>query len=441
MVSPHIATRRLKDTIDYLIDAEVGIINRLNEDPHEPGEPNFFHFWANAANTAAFSQQENFSKAGGSSINRDAAMGKAIGEAIERYCAAIYDKYEFPLCTYNDAKFTCIHPKEFSLYSTEQHDTPGFLYNPFTENTPIRWVPAEDPLTSNIFHVPASMVFVPYYYDRGEESPICQPISTGLACHSSYFDAAINAICEVIERDAFLITWQAMLSRPQIIQKTLSSENIEIITRFEDVGYSISLFHISLDLHIPTILSVMRTDNSESPALVVAASTTLDPEIAVKKSLEELAHTANYSSYILHNQPRLSQDKKYENVVDQKSHLNFWVDKKNLPLANFLFESDQQINFKDIENFSSGNPEDDFHFILKKIKASGYQTLLCDLTSEDVMDLGFRVIRAIIPGFHPLFVGHIYRALESNRLWTIPQKLGYVGIKNGRDNPIPHPYP
>jgi ribosomal protein S12 methylthiotransferase accessory factor len=60
------------------------------------------------------------------------------------------------------------------------------------------------------------MVFMPYYYYHGtEDSPILQPISTGMACHCSPAEAAITAVCEVIERDAFSITWQAMLAPPR----------------------------------------------------------------------------------------------------------------------------------------------------------------------------------------------------------------------------------
>ena len=79
----------------------------------------------------------------------------------------------------------------------------------------MRWVPAMDPLTNEVVYVPAAMVFVPYFFYQGSgDSPIAQPISTGLACHVSPEQASLNAVCEVIERDAFTITWQARLSRP-----------------------------------------------------------------------------------------------------------------------------------------------------------------------------------------------------------------------------------
>jgi ribosomal protein S12 methylthiotransferase accessory factor len=52
------------------------------------------------------------------------------------------------------------------------------------------------------------------------------------------------------------------------------------------------------------------------------------------------------------------------------------------------------------------------------------------------------VIRAVIPGFHPLCIGHTFRALGGSRLWEVPPKLGYAGLsRDTGDNPVPHPIP
>ncbi len=72
----------------------------------------------------------------------------------------------------------------------------------------------------------------------------------------------------------------------------------------------------------------------------------------------------------------------------------------------------------------------------------GLITELVDLTTEDVRPLGLRVTRAVVPGFHPLVLGHRRRALGGRRLWEVPGKLGYPGRSPEQgDNPLPHPYP
>ena len=71
-----------------------------------------------------------------------------------------------------------------------------------------------------------------------------------------------------------------------------------------------------------------------------------------------------------------------------------------------------------------------------------HRVLLAELTTPDVGGLGLSVVRAVIPGFHQLFMGHALRCLGGTRLWEVPQQLGYPGVtREGGDNPAPHPYP
>jgi len=435
--------RRLLDALDYIVDERVGIIQFAIESPRQPGSPDFFHYFAQACNTRSFVEHANFGKTGGASTERGVALAKAVGEGIERYCAAIYALEELPLHSFESAPFPCVHPSQFALLSPKQYESPAVVFVPFEEDTPVRWAPAADPLSEEIRYVPAAMVYVPYVYHRGQgDSPIAQSISTGLACHCSYAEAALSAICEVIERDAFTITWQAMIAHPQIVSETLSPANQERIARFERAGYAVTLFDMTMDAGVPTILAVSRSNVPDAPPLVPAGATSLSPEEAVRKSLEELEHTRDYSHKIMVHMPRLADDPNHDNVEEQIDHLNFWCSHAHSDLADFLFSSKVRREFNEIEDLATGVPEIDLQVLLKRIAEVDHSVLLCDLTTPDVREVGLTVIRALIPGFHPLVVGHRIRSLGGKRLWTVPQKLGYPGIvSESGDNPSPHPYP
>jgi ribosomal protein S12 methylthiotransferase accessory factor len=443
MTKPTPSLRRLCDALEYLVDPKVGIIRYVIEAPQEAGAPDFFRCFSLACNTHPFSRQANFARAGGASADRGAALAKAVGEAVERYCAAFYDLDELPQFSYRDAPFLCAPPEEFALYSPEQYSRPGFDFVPFGPDTPVRWVPAMDPLTGRTWHVPAAMVFVPYTFNlNAGEMPITQPISTGLACHCSPAEAAASAVCEVIERDAFLITWQARLSTPHIRLETLSPGNLDLIRRFEQAGYSVTLLNITLDLGVPTVLAVARGWAPDVPAITVAASTNLSPEEAVRKSLEELEFTRTFCQKIKSRDPHLIPEVDCGNVKEQRDHLNYWCDHAHAELADFLTASESRVAFPDLESLATGDPARDLQVLLQRVRALNYRVLLADVTTADVGELGLTVIRAIIPGFHPLVVGHHRRALGGSRLWEVPPKLGYPGInRTSGDNPLPHPYP
>jgi ribosomal protein S12 methylthiotransferase accessory factor len=431
------------DVAEYLLDESVGIIGHVKELPRDAGAPNFFHFYSEACNTNAFTSQKNFPNAGGASSDRGLAMAKAIGEAVERYCSAIYRIEDFPLCSSEEAPFHCVSPQAFALYSEMQYQQQGFPYVAFTDRTKVRWVQALDLQTAERVYVPACMVYVPYFFDtEGGESAIAQRISTGLACHCSFAEAAASAICEVIERDAFTITWQAGMGRPQIQIDTLSERNRDLVSRFERTGCSVIILNLAMDHGVPTILSILHSRALDAPALVFAASADLDPENALRKSLEELAHTRRLAQQLHTGLPLLTPVANFINVASQDDHVRLYCNHSNTQLADFIFASGERIGFEEIENLSTGDPERDLKILVEKMRSVGHQVLIADLTTPDVEELGLKVVRAIIPGFHPLFMGHHLRALGGSRLWEAPQKLGYKGIRRANDdNPAPHPYP
>ena len=435
---------RLADVMDSLVDESVGILHSVNEVRPEAGAPNFFHFHVTAADTSAFTRLENFAEAAGSSAVREVAAAKAMGEGIERYCAAIYDVQELLLTSYQDAPVRCAAPNEFAMYSGEQYDRPGFPWVPFDEETPVRWAPGVDLARGEPCHVPAARVYMPYNYYAGTgDSPIDQPISTGLACQLDPALAIRAAIGEVVERDAFLIVWQAMMSPPQIRVETLSAANYDLVERFEAGGNRVVMFDITLDVGIPTILSVLLGRNAGAPAMVVAAASSVDPEEAARKSLEELPLTRLYSQYLMSRVPRMVPDPPdYTSVHNQGTHLNFWTDHAALPMADFLFASTERIEFDAIPSLATGDAVGDVRAMVERVRSVGERVIVIDLTTDDVSELGFTVVRAVIPGFHPLHVGYGLRALGGSRLWRVPQELGYPGITpESGDNPAPHPYP
>ncbi|MBA5867455.1 MAG: hypothetical protein GDA67_12260 [Nitrospira sp. CR1.3] len=437
------ALQRLFGVLDYLVDERVGVVRHLTELEREPGAPEFFHFFAKTCDTRAFNQQRNHGNAGGASTERGLAMAKAIGEAVERYCSAFYERDDLTFTSFAEASVPCTDPSRFALYLDRQYRQPYFPYVPFGRNTPVYWTHACDAVTGDKVYVPAAMVFMPYYFhDQRGEQPITQRISTGLACHCSWPEAAISAICEVIERDAFTITWQSMLGPPHILNDTLSDENTDLIKRIEHTGARVTLLNITLEHGVPTVLAVAHQRGLSAPALIFAASASLDPEMAARKSLEELAHTWRLAHQLKTRFPPLVPGPYFEKVKNQDDHVHLYCDHANTSLAEFLFNSSRRINFQQIAKISTGDAEQDLQNIVERLFLTGHKVLLADLTTTDIRDLGLWVVRAIIPGFHPLFIGHHLRAQGGSRLWEVPQRLGYRGIfRETGDNPAPHPYP
>ncbi|SPF36838.1 YcaO-domain protein (fragment) [Candidatus Sulfopaludibacter sp. SbA4] len=244
----------------------------------------------------------------------------------------------------------------------------------------------------------------------------------------------------MIECDALALGWQAHMAAPQIRVETLSDANYDLVSRFEKTGASVTLLKIELEFGVPTILAVLSNRCPTAPARVFAAGTSLDPEAGVRKSLEMLAHVQQYCQLVTTQLPRVENDPGL--IADQSDHLNFWCDPRNAAHAGFLSSSTERIEFDELPNLVSGTVRRDCEWLLERIRGAGYRALLANLTTPDIADLGLTVVRALIPGLHPLFYGFRMRALGGRRLWELPARLGLPGVTIASgDYPFPHPFP
>jgi ribosomal protein S12 methylthiotransferase accessory factor len=439
------ATVTILDLWDELVDPRVGIIRKIRALPIDEDEPNFFHYLSTACDTSAFAPRENFANNGGVGVTPRRAIAKAMGEAVERYCSAIFDEDDLVFAAYEELDVPRTRPEAFALYSHEQHAEPGFPYKPFTVASRIGWTRGTSLLTGEKILLPAAAVYVPYYYNRRRgETPVMQPISTGLACGASWASAALGGLCEAIERDAFTITWQSRLSRPLVARHDLPAAADDRVRRFEAHGLEVKVVDITTDLGCPVVLTVAVGRAPTSPAVAVAAAAEPSFEVALTKSLEELAHTRKYAAQLMDYTPEVVLDVAagHPAVQSQREHLRVFCPQEAAAHAAFLWAGDEAPP-------PAGGPVDDrpapealLQSLVERVGAACLEPIACDLTTPDVADLGLSVVRVAVPGLHPLCMGHRNRALGGRRLYEVPAALGHRPLVPGEpDNPYPHPFP
>jgi ribosomal protein S12 methylthiotransferase accessory factor len=429
---------------DQLVDFKVGVIQRIEELRIDDDDPDFFHYYSKACNTARFTAMKNFSDNGGASTDRYIAIAKAMGEAVERYCSAIYDPETFHFAAYRDLTRAAVHPSLLSMYRADQFHWPEFPWQPFTVETPVHWTRGISLVTGKEVLLPAAAVYVPFHF-RGQTRSafIIQPISTGLACGSSFTEAALSGLCEVLERDAFTITWQSRLSRPRLDHETLPKSVKDLIARFNAVGISIKLMNMTTDIRVPSILCIGVCGARTSPAIAVAAATDPSAERALQKALDELAHTRKYAKHLMRYIPEVpvQVDEGHPLVKDQRDHLRFYCPQSAIAFAEFAWASSEITAFDDLPDLS-GEPSDQLQEVVRRTAAAGMEPVAVDLTTPDIASLGLHVVRTVVAGAHPLCMGHGNRALGVSRLYDVPPRLGYQGLAHGgMDNPYPHPFP
>jgi ribosomal protein S12 methylthiotransferase accessory factor len=437
--------QRILGLWDYLVDRRVGIISEIRELPIEEDDPQFFHYFSRACDTSAFSPLKNFSHNGGVSTNRIVAIAKAMGEAVERYCSAIFNYADLQLADYQTLCEVATHPRSFALYRLEQFTKSSFPWRPFEVDSPVTWARGTVLRTGDPILVPAAMVYAPYVYSKTrKETPIQQPISTGLACGCSFEEAAVSALCEVIERDAFMLTWQLELNRPVIEPTSVPPSCKQLLRRFHDVDLEVQIVDITTDINVPTFATVAISHAATSPAIAVAAATDPSREVALIKSLEELAHTRKYAKQVMLYTPAadVDIDRGHPDVVDQRTHLRFYCPQTASQYARFLWSSHDVLRYANGTDLRLATKAEELANLVSVLVNAGLEPLICDVTTSDIRDLGLFVLRAIIPGMHPLFMGYKNRALGGQRLYNMRKKMSNTSDgKEFGDNPFPHPFP
>lgn len=423
-----------------LVDPRVGVIREINELPADDDEPDFFHYLSTACDTTAFGVLRNFGNNGGVSTSRPGAIAKAMGEAVERYCAAIFDTTALVRAPYSSLAARAVHPEAFALYRPDQLAEPGFPWAPFTPETPVAWTTGTSLVTGEEVLVPAAAVYVPFVYRLGlGDVPVMEPISTGLACGGSVEEATLSGLCEVVERDAFTVTWQARLSRPRVAPASLPPRVADLLRRYHEVGLEVEVVDVTTDLGCPTMLTVALGSSPVSPAIAVAAACAPSAETALVKSLEELAHTRKYAAQLMDYAPEVPLDLAagHPAVESQREHLRVYCPQAARGMAEFLWSASEERELASIPTVAGG-----LGGVVDAVARAGFEPVACDLTTPDIAGLGLAVVRVVVAGLHPLFMGHRNRALGGRRLADVPARLGHRGVGPGEaDNPYPHPFP
>ena len=426
---------------DQLYDPKLGIVSSLGEIGREPGAPDYIHVAARTCDTAALGGVGGRLGSAAAGATRDAAYAAAIAGALTRYAAALYARGDLPLSTFAAAGFPCVEPRAFALFSDGQYRRPGFPYVPFTAETPIRWAAAVDLATGAAVHVPASLVWHPFHHVRSAgDLPVAPPGLGGLACGDSVAAASLAGLYDVVARDAAALFWHAMTPPPQIRLDTLPPPVRAFVRRFEDAGDRVALLDATTNNRIPAIVAVLASDRDEAPAFVFAAAANLDTAIAAADALMNLAETRRLAKEAQRTRPPPSLANDWEDVIDPADHLNFAAARENAERIAFILTAEDRRHIAERESATTGSIAGDLDAAVGRVALTGVRVLSADLTIADLAGLGLAVCRVIVPGYQPLNAGHALRPLGGDRLYEVPQKLGYRGIARGSaGNTVPAP--
>lgn len=432
-----------KDTARLLelVSSEVGLIRSLTLVARGADEPNPPIIYQAMLSHFDFRMAKDWERvAVGKGITRTEAVLGAIGEAIEHYCASHFDHRRTVRAPWSSLAANSISPTAFVLYSAKQYARPEFNYRPWDPELEVRWLLATELPTNHQVYVPATLVYLSFG-DAPAQDFFCPPTSNGLAAGPTLQTAALHGLLEVIERDAFLITWMNRLSVPNVEISARIQPAFSICQHYAKFGVQVRLFNISTEL-LPYVMMALAVDRSgEGPAAIIGLGCHPNPVVAATKALFELCQARpGEKKRFRHDQPSKELES-YSDVRGMEDHSAFFHPLKRLEEFSFLLDGDRWQQLEDLPNHSSHEVSLDLDNCVKSLTQSGSRVFCADLTTSDVVPYGLCVVRTLVTNLQPMHFGFGEERLGGSRLFELPRSLGHCSRIRSEDdlNPSPHP--
>jgi ribosomal protein S12 methylthiotransferase accessory factor len=373
-------------------------------------------------------EQQNFCH--GAASNLADARTLAIVEAAERY-NGLLPPLGASYAAFRNLADQALDPNALPLFSERQYARPGFRFRPFHPDEPLWWSRGVNLTQNQAVLVPSSAVY--YGYD----DHLLGECSSGVAAHTSRGHALLNAVLELVERDAFMIHWLHRLSPPRLDRKGLDQRRLErMLNAVQAMGYDVHVLDLTTDLEIPVVLALATRTDQKRPALLVGAGSALASHVAVERAVSELFSAMLGQSPVWSLGPALAVSE----VRRLADHSRAYEHPVWLPHAEFLWSSQRVSSRRSL--LEEGDLRTRLETVIARLQSCGHDLIGVEMTAPDVRKHRLRVVRAIVPGLQPLGLEGGGR-FGGTRLYQAPLRMGYGSqARIEADlNPIPHCFP
>ena len=389
----HHEPRSLEESLsvaEIAFDERVGPVSAIGEAESFPVP----YYLATLAATP-FSDADAPDHAAGVGIDWDPAFMKALGEALERYSAAIYRERAF-----ETDPATPIRPDRFVAPEG-------------TDPEVTRWCGGEHLPTGDRVQLPAELVVFP-----PPERTIRPPITTGLGLGNGGVGALLSGLYEVLERDATMLSWYSTYEPMGLAVDDEGYRTLQ--NRAKSEGLETTALVCTQDVDVPVVAACVHREG-EWPRFAAGSAADLDPAAAARDALAEALQ--NWLELRRMGQTRA-----------EKEHGAIGPHAAVLESTRAFVDPATTVPAAEI-----GPPEPptgvaELDALVGRVDDAGLDAYASRVTPRDVESMGFEAVRVVIPSAQPLFTGEPYFGERSRR---VPESLGFEPDLDRAHHPFP----
>ncbi len=358
----------------------------------------------------------------------------ALSEGLERYASVLVDETAEITATAVELGAHAMDLDTVARCSRTELRHPDCPLQLPDKTLPIRWNEAVDLHSGRDVFVPRVMTHIDGSNPlRGEL--FWSPISTGVAIHTSVEAATLNAICELIERDAVAVSWLQRLPLPRVAPHCLPPGGQRVIDWSDRHGVDTHLFDATTDLGVPTVLCLqtVREPRAGRPAQYVGCATEFDTGAAAEHALLEAVGLplvmTDHSKL-----PRRYAD--FTAVTDVAAEMGR---PSRRSAFGFLLDAPHERQVSMAASPAGGSVSQQLAFALARLRELGMSVFALDISTREVDDVGLFAVRVIIPELQPMSLRPRAQYRAHPRLYQAPAAMGLPVRPESKLNPYPQP--
>ena len=347
----------------------------------------------------------------GKGATRDGAIRSAIGEAIERYSASIWDPATLTRASLTNLGPDAFDPRWLVLYDETQYNRSGFPFARFDESAALDWVEGTWLDTREAVHLPALATFMHFEAEAGER--FAQVTSNGLAAQSTFEGAALAALYELMERDAFMLYWLAQRPALRIDPSGCDQVTSRALHEVGRLGANCELYLLDVGTKHPTIVCLGLGDGSTWPGATIGLSAHAVVDAALQHAVLEHGHAGAYIRRLMLEGRHEAIDGA-DQVLTGLDHALYYVPADRVRALDSFRSGAESVTLAELR--SRYHQEATLDACVAALGESGIRTAAADVTSPDVALAPLRVVRAFGVYMQPIHFGTGNTRLQNPRL-------------------------
>ncbi|OGZ07202.1 MAG: hypothetical protein A3D65_00735 [Candidatus Lloydbacteria bacterium RIFCSPHIGHO2_02_FULL_50_13] len=376
------------------------------------------------------------------------AASKMIGEFCERYFLTLYKNGRLvrsSVSAMRKKNIPVLDLSQLAGFSEKQKEgRPEFRWD---EKSTFRFEKMFRVSTGKPVWAPAQLIYWNYALDIESGEPLLRERNTnGGGGHFTEEEAILSGLYEIIQRDALLLWWLNTLPPPKVDLDSVPDVAFqEMLKELRRYGLKAHCLNTTLDTNIPSfIVAVEDCHAAHGTQYAMGGGCAADPVTAIRKALEESLTVHAWIAGIVRRQPSdpCDDESVQQGDIGMEKRAILFSDPKMKSHYEFFFQGEvkkfDECQFSHPRVFSSKKDELTAAVQAVEKMGNGHEVYAYCAKHPLLRQIGYTCARVVVPRLIPLYLNEQYISLGSERIKTVPEKMG-LG-QAAKLNTWPHPF-